>query len=104
MIDKQVLMRSLHNGGKINKAADTVAHAIKNSDKESRRAFVREYGRIKAEYESYMDQQNAGEEIDDAVAEECMKRYLVYKLAFRKLKIDVDSVFRAKTDSESTND
>ena len=98
MVDKQVLMKSLHTGGNIDKAADAVARAIKNAGKEERRAFVREYGLIKSEYEGYMERQEAGEEIDDSVAEDYMKRYLVYKLAFRKLKIDVDSVFRTKTD------
>jgi hypothetical protein len=92
MIDVNVLLRSISPGGGIDQAASVTANAIKNSSKEKRREFVYEYRRIKKTYEGYIKQQEKGEPIDNKAYEDCMKRFLIYKMAFRKLGIDIDSI------------
>lgn len=92
MVDVNILLRSISPGGSIDKAASVVADAIKNSNKEKRREYVYEYQRIKEVYIGYIKAQEAGQVIDEKASEDCMKRFLIYKLAFKKLGIDVDSV------------
>lgn len=92
MIDVNILLRSISPGGSIDKAASVVADAIKNSNKEKRREYVYEYQRIKEVYARYTKLQEMGEVVDVKASEDCMKRFLIYKLAFKKLGIDVDSV------------
>lgn len=92
MIDVNILLQSISPGGSIDKAASVVADAIKNSSKEKRREYVYEYQRIKALYTKYTKLQEMGEVVDVKASEDCMKRFLIYKLAFKKLGINVDSV------------
>lgn len=92
MIDVNILLSSISPGGGIDQAASVTADAIKNSSKEKRREFVYEYQRIKKAYESYISQQSHDIAIDNAAYEDCLKRFLIYKLAFKKLGIDVDSL------------
>lgn len=92
MIDVRILLSSFRPVGDMGKAVDSVADAIKRGSKEERREFVYSYLRIKEQYESYLNAQENGEEIDETEADDCTKRYLIYRLAFQKLGIDIDKI------------
>jgi len=92
MIDINVLLRAISPGGGVDRASSVIADAIKDSNKEKRREFVYEYQKIKKTYEEYVEQRELGEPVDEKAYEDCLKRFLIYKLAFKKLGVDVDSV------------
>lgn len=94
MINKAVLLKSLRSGGRINDAADIVADKIRRSTKEERREFVYEYRRLNDLYESYDESSDIDE--NDAEYMDCMKRVLIYRLAFRKLGVDSERVLGKK--------
>lgn len=92
MIDVRLLFSSFRPGGSMSKAVDSVADAVKHASKEERREFVYSYLRVKKQYESFLAAQERGEEVDEAEADDCTKRYLIYRLAFQRLGIDIDKI------------
>lgn len=100
MISKELVIKELRKGGKIDLAADKVAEAIRHGSPEMRRRVIYEYADIKIKCDGAFVSMENGENVDEIVFIDILKRYLIYQKAFRKLKIDPDSVLSKHIDEQ----